>query len=351
MTTTFADNLLAWYQRQGRSLPWRGTRDPYPIWLSEIMLQQTQVATVRPYYRRFLERFPTLADLAAAPQDAVLAEWSGLGYYSRARNLHAAAQRIRDEHGGHFPDDYTDVVALPGIGPSTAGAILSFAFDQDHAILDGNVRRVLARIDALEDDPRSTPAERHLWARARELTPAGWARDYNQAIMDLGATVCTRARPDCGACPVAGHCRARREGRQDEIPVRKPRKAKPARPVWLALIQSPEGLLLERRPPSGFWGGLWAPPMVARGNDAEAAPDPDAAATELARRLGGTFYPGEEGTAFRRTFSHFHLDLLPLHLTWDGAPAGDRDLIWAGAATRAHLGLPADIVTLLDTLA
>ncbi|MFB6259978.1 MAG: A/G-specific adenine glycosylase [Thiohalorhabdaceae bacterium] len=335
---SFARDLLNWYRQQGRTLPWRGLGDPYPIWISEIMLQQTQVATVRPYYRLFLERFPYIRALADADEDEVLALWSGLGYYSRARNLHAAARRIRDEHGGTFPDNYDVVVALPGIGPSTAGAILSAAFNQDHAILDGNVKRVLTRIDAVQDYPGRAPVERQLWQRARELTPAGQAAHYNQAIMDLGATLCTRRRPDCADCPVQGHCRAHAQGIVEDLPVRKPAKAKPVRPTWLALVESPRGLLLERRPPTGFWGGLWCPPLVER-----KAEDPEEAAQALSRKLGGTFSVIERQPVFRHTFSHFHLDLVPVRLTWRSGGAAEGDLKWARPEDRDHLGLPAAV--------
>ncbi|HKJ70592.1 MAG TPA: A/G-specific adenine glycosylase [Gammaproteobacteria bacterium] len=333
----FARDLLEWYRRQGRTLPWRGLADPYPIWVSEIMLQQTRVETVRPYYRRFLERFPDIGSLADAGEDEVLALWSGLGYYSRARNLHAAARRIRDEHGGVFPRDYEAVVALPGIGPSTAGAILSAAFNQDHAILDGNVKRVLARIDAVREFPGRSPVERQLWQRARELTPAGRAGEYNQAIMDLGATLCARARPDCRECPVRAHCRAYALGVAEELPVRKPAREKPVRTAWLALVESGDGLLLERRPPTGFWGGLWCPPLVDR-----EAEDPAEAATALCRRLGGEFAVTGHEPAFRHTFTHFHLDLHPVRLRWHSA-AAEGDLVWAGPADRDRLGLPAAV--------
>jgi A/G-specific adenine glycosylase len=338
----FARDLLQWYRRQGRTLPWRGLDDPYPIWVSEIMLQQTQVATVRPYYRRFLERFPDIRALADADEDAVLALWSGLGYYSRARNLHAAARRIRDDHGGVFPPDYAAAVALPGIGPSTAGAILSAAFNQDHAILDGNVKRVLTRIDAVQEFPGRSPVERQLWQRARELTPQGLAGDYNQAIMDLGATLCTRSRPDCPDCPVQGHCQARARGLAEQLPVRKPAKTKPVRTAWLALVESDAGLLLERRPPTGFWGGLWCPPLVARESE-----DPDEARRALTQRLGGTFTVHDSQPAFRHTFSHFHLDLHPVRLGWHSG-AAEGELIWARPKDRDRLGLPAAVAPWFD---
>jgi len=334
----FARDLLDWYRRHGRTLPWRGLDDPYPIWVSEIMLQQTQVATVRPYFRRFLERFPDIRSLADAGEDEVLALWSGLGYYSRARNLHAAARQIRDIHGGAFPPDYDQVAALPGIGPSTAGAILSAAFNQDLAILDGNVKRVLTRIDAVPEFPGRSPVERRLWQRTRELTPPGRAGEYNQAVMDLGATLCTRSRPDCPDCPVQGHCAARAQGIAETLPVRKPSKAKPVRTAWLALVEANAGLLLERRPPTGFWGGLWCPPLVDRSGE-----DPEEACRALAQRLGGAFSVREYQPSFRHTFSHFHLDLHPVRLGWRGPGAADGELIWAKPSDRERLGLPAAV--------
>lgn len=338
----FARDLLDWYDRQGRSLPWRGVSDPYPIWVSEIMLQQTRVETVKPYYQRFLERFPDIQALADAEEDEVLALWSGLGYYTRARNLHAAARRIRDAHGGVFPRTYEEVAALPGVGPSTAGAVLSLAFNQVQAILDGNAKRVLARLDAVREPPGKTAVQRGLWQRARELTPAERPRDYNQAIMDLGATVCTRTSPDCPGCPVRRHCRAYAEGFAEELPVRQPRAQKPVRQAWLALVESEAGLLLERRPPTGFWGGLWCPPLIDRAEGC-----PEEAETALAERLGGRFAARELQPAFRHTFSHFHLDLHPLRLEWNGEAIAEGELVWAGPHNRHRLGLPAAVAPLL----
>ncbi len=338
----FARNLLAWYEHQGRYLPWRGLTDPYPIWLSEIMLQQTQVATVQPYYHRFLERFPDLKALAEASQDEVLALWAGLGYYTRARNLHAAARRIQEGHGGVFPRSYEEVVALPGIGPSTAGAILSLAFNQTHPILDGNVKRVLSRLDAIREPPGKAATERRLWQRARELTPQERPRDYNQALMDLGATVCTRANPSCSQCPVQHHCRAYAEGAVRELPIRPNRKSKPVRAAWLALVESRSGFLLERRPPTGFWGGLWCPPLVERSEG-----DPREVETALSRRLGGHFRARFQEEPFRHTFSHFYLALYPLRLSWWHSGVAEADLIWAASEDRARLGLPAAVTPLL----
>ncbi|MEM1440588.1 MAG: A/G-specific adenine glycosylase, partial [Pseudomonadota bacterium] len=223
--TDFAARVLDWFEHHGRKdLPWQHDRSRYRVWVSEVMLQQTQVATVIGYFERFMARFPDVVTLADAPTDDVLALWSGLGYYARARNLHAAAQQVRDRHGGAFPGDFDAVVALPGVGRSTAGAILSLADDARHAILDGNVKRVLARHETIEGWPGRTAVLKALWQAAEQFTPDTRVADYTQAMMDLGATLCTRRAPGCEACPVRTTCRARAEGRIDELPGRKPRR-------------------------------------------------------------------------------------------------------------------------------
>lgn len=248
----FAQKLVRWQRRHGRhDLPWQGTRDPYRIWLSEVMLQQTQVAAVIPYYRRFLERFPDLAALAAASEEQVLELWSGLGYYARGRNLLRAARELA--RLGAFPDRVEGIRALPGIGPSTAGAIAAFAFGRRAAILDGNVKRVLARCHGVVDEPAQ-------WALAEELLPARGIERYTQALMDLGATVCTRTKPACERCPVAAQCVARRDGRIAELPAARKRMPLPTRrATWLVLVHR-GSVLLERRPSTGLWGGLWVFP-------------------------------------------------------------------------------------------
>ncbi|HOG48449.1 MAG TPA: A/G-specific adenine glycosylase [Anaerolineae bacterium] len=247
-----ARDLLAWFAQARRDLPWRHTRDPYRIWVAEIMLAQTQVARVLGYYERFLERFPSVAALAAAPLGEVLKAWEGLGYYARARHLHRAAQEIMARHGGRFPEDPAAVRALPGVGAYSAAAILSIAFGRDEAALDGNVRRVLARLFCLP-----APGEAALRALAAGLLPHGRAGDFNQAMMDLGATVCTPRRPGCDACPLAAHCRAHAEGREAGFPAPRPRRALPHYDVCAAVIEHEGRLLIAQRPAEGLLGGLW----------------------------------------------------------------------------------------------
>ncbi len=298
-----ADRLLAWYGREGRDLPWRHSRDPYRVWLSEIMLQQTTVGTVIPYFTRFLQHFPTVAALAAADIDEVIALWAGLGYYSRARNLHAAAQVLVAEHGGRFPDSLEGLLGLPGVGRSTAGAILSIAFDIKAPILDGNVRRVLCRLFALQENPRSSAAEKKLWCWAELLTPAGAPHDYAQAMMDLGATICVPRRPRCPACPLSELCRARILGLEADLPLKIARKPVPLRSQVALLIERDGAVLVRRRPYEGLLGGMWELPT------AEFATGEEAAGT--ARRLGlhlGGAAPSPVGMV-KHIYSHFRLEL------------------------------------------
>jgi A/G-specific adenine glycosylase len=268
--SSFAARVVAWQRQAGRhDLPWQ-VRDPYRIWLSEIMLQQTQVSAVIPYYLRFTGRFPDIASLARAAEDDVLALWSGLGYYARARNLHAAAQRMAAEHGGRFPEDFDAIVDLPGIGRSTAGAISVFAFGARRAILDGNVKRVLARYFGIEGFPGTSSIEKQLWLRAESLLPAEDVEAYTQGLMDLGATVCTRGRPRCEACPLRGDCVAYAQGRTEELPSPRPRKALPEKSTVMLILRRGGEVLLEKRPAPGIWGGLWSFPEVADAAQAQA---------------------------------------------------------------------------------
>ena len=264
----FSSRLIQWQKSHGRhDLPWQDTRDPYAVWLSEIMLQQTQVATVIPYYQRFLARFSDLASLAKASQDEVLAHWSGLGYYSRARNLHRAAQMVMQQHGGHFPDEFESLMALPGIGRSTAAAVSVFAFAQRQAILDGNVKRVFTRYFGIEGYPGEKKIEQDLWARAEQLLPRQEIEIYTQALMDLGATICTRSKPKCLACPLQNDCIAYAQNRITELPSPKPRKALPQKETVMLIMLRQGEVLLEKRPPSGIWGGMWSFPEIDRASD------------------------------------------------------------------------------------
>ena len=295
----FSARVIHWQQQEGRhDLPWQGTRDPYRVWLSEIMLQQTQVVTVVAYYTRFLARFPDVATLAASPVDAVLELWAGLGYYARARNLHRCARVLMEKHGGHFPRDPAEIAELPGIGRSTAAAIAAFSFGTRAAILDGNVKRVLARCFAIEGFPGAAAVERTLWVLADRLLPQIGIEAYTQGLMDLGATVCVRGQPFCPPCPLYSLCQARGQGRQAELPVARPRKQLPEREAVLAVVDDGAGVLLLRRPPSGIWGGLLVLPSVEELHS-------------LLIQLGLEFKQGEALPEFRHTFSHFHLWLRP----------------------------------------
>jgi A/G-specific adenine glycosylase len=341
----FAARLLAWSKRHGRlDLPWQKRRTPYRVWVSEIMLQQTQVATVIPYYRRFLSRFPDIRSLADAPQDDVLHLWTGLGYYARARNLQKAAQQIRDEHAGRFPRDLESVQALPGIGRSTAGAILALATGERHPILDGNVKRVLARHGAIAGWPGDKRVEKKLWTLAEALTPKTRVADYTQAIMDLGATLCTRSAPRCGECPVAADCQARLKGKQARFPSPKPRKAMPVRRTRMLMLVSDGAVLLEKRPPAGIWGGLWGFPELAVDRDV----------TDWCRaRFGTSPKRSMARPVLRHSFSHFHLDIEPLELSLPAGAAvqetaGSR---WQPLGVTPKLGLAAPVKRLLETLA
>ena len=301
--TSFPGRLLTWFDEHGRKdLPWQQVKDAYRIWVSEVMLQQTQVQTVIPYFERFMQRFPDVVSLANAAQDEVLQHWSGLGYYARARNLHKAAQIVRDDHGGIFPDTLEAVTELPGIGRSTAGAILSLAFDQYHAILDGNVKRVLARHAAIEGWPGTASVAKQLWAIAEQNTPNEKTAAYTQAIMDLGATLCTRSKPACERCPVASDCVALKKGTVTFLPGRKPKKEKPRRATTMVIARHDGHVYLERRPEAGIWGGLWSLPEV------------DGLAVEAwcVERLCTAAASTEAWETLRHSFSHYDLDIQPI---------------------------------------
>ncbi len=301
----FTARVLDWYDCHGRhDLPWQQRRNAYRVWIAEIMLQQTQVGTVVPYYRRFMQTFPTLSKLASAPLDRVMACWAGLGYYSRARNLHKAASIIKQRHGGRFPRVFDEVLALPGIGRSTAGAILAQVHDQRHPILDGNVKRVLCRYHAIDGWPGTTAVQKKLWQLAEHNTPSERVADYTQAIMDLGATLCTRANPQCGQCPVQADCAAFVAAKVDLYPQPRPRKTMPVKATRLLVLTDADSghILLEKRPPSGIWGGLWSLPELDTAASVE---------SECRQRWGLRVLGVSESPQFRHTFSHYHLDITP----------------------------------------
>jgi A/G-specific adenine glycosylase len=337
----FAERLIAWQKQEGRKgLPWQGTTDPYKVWLSEIMLQQTQVATVIPYYQRFLERFPTLTDLAAAPVEDVMPLWSGLGYYARARNLHKCAQAVVAHYGGEFPRDAKLIAELPGIGRSTANAIASFCFGAQTPILDGNVKRVFARCFGIEGFPGSLAVEREMWTLAEQLMPAKHTGIYTQAQMDLGATLCTRGRPLCVRCPLGDTCVAYRENRVAELPMPRPKKAIPERESIFLVMESAQGILLEQRPPSGIWGGLLCLPELPEGADA---------ANYAKQNFGVLAKQWRELPALRHTFTHFRLTLRPLYAEVKQAPtAMESGQCWLAAEAYAGAALPTPIRTLLE---
>lgn len=342
----FAERLLEWFDRHGRhDLPWQHKTTPYSVWVSEVMLQQTQVLTVIPYYQRFMARFTDIRALADASQDEVLALWSGLGYYSRARNLHRAARQICDEHGGEFPRQFDEVLALPGIGRSTAGAILAIAHGQHHPILDGNVKRVLSRYHAIEGWPGRREVEQQLWQLATKHTPKRRVADYTQSIMDLGATLCTRSRPDCGSCPMQEDCVAYRQQRIEAFPGRKPRRTMPTKEVVMpVVINGNSEVLLEKRAPSGIWGGLWSLPECS--NDAEFE--------KWCVQMGADATTAESLQAFRHTFSHYHL-MIQSRLVKVAGNAGQvaegANLAWQPLAGLAQLGLPSPVRKLLARVA
>lgn len=345
-TSPIAAPLLAWHGRSGRhDLPWQKDRTPYRVWISEVMLQQTQVATVTGYFERFLRRFPDVRSLAAAEIDEVLHLWSGLGYYARARNLHRAAGLICAEFGGELPRRVEELARLPGIGRSTAAAILALAAGERHAILDGNVRRVLSRYFGVAARGSAGAVARRLWQLSERCTPGERVADYTQAIMDLGATVCVRARPLCEVCPLAPGCAARRTGRQHELPA--PRRPAPrrTRSVYMVVALHEDGsVFLERRPESGVWGGLWCLPEFDTASAARAY---------LRQSLGaGAVEPQPLGTV-EHAFTHFNLLITPLLARCSGAAprVAEGGGLWYNVRHPARVGLPAPISTLLGRLA
>ncbi|HEY9078156.1 MAG TPA: A/G-specific adenine glycosylase [Anaerolineaceae bacterium] len=306
MGQSVSERLLAWYRQNARDLPWRRSPAPYAVLVSELMLQQTRVDTVIPYFNRWMERFPTVSALAEAPEQAVLKAWEGLGYYSRARALQRAAKQILAEHGGEIPASRVELERLPGVGPYTAGAIASIAFGQDEAALDGNIRRVLARLVDLALPARSPEGEKALWALARSLLPAGQAGDFNQALMDLGASLCTPRKPACPVCPLAEDCLARQNGTQAERPVRSERQRTPHYIVTAAVIERDDRVMIAQRPADGLLGGMWEFPggKVRKGESLEACLQ-----REIQEELGAQVKVGTSLGMYKHAFTHFKITL------------------------------------------
>lgn len=339
----FSTRLIVWQKVHGRhDLPWQNTQDPYAIWVSEIMLQQTQVAAVIGYYQRFMQRFPDIASLAAAKQDEVLQLWSGLGYYSRARNLHKAAQIMVEVFAGQFPQTLVDIQSLPGIGRSTAAAIVAFAFNQCHAILDGNVKRVFARHFLVEGWPGLPKVEKLLWGLAEELLPPTNMVAYTQGLMDLGATLCTRTKPKCGECPLKQSCLAYRQQRVPEFPASKPRKILPEKQTVMLVLLRGNEVLLEKRPPTGIWGGLWSLPEIAVDENA-------AQAAEL--RYGALAQCLPAYPFIKHTFSHFHLHIQPLamQVSQMQPQAREAGIVWLPLDEAIDAALPAPVRKILQS--
>ena len=342
-TKSFSQRLLNWFDRYGRTdLPWQQHPTPYRVWISEIMLQQTQVNTVIPYYQRFIQRFTDIPTLAAATNDDVLHYWTGLGYYARARNLHRAAQLIVSEYAAELPTDLATLMGLPGIGRSTAGAILALAHRQRQPILDGNVKRVLCRYHALEGSPTETKVANQLWGLADQHTPNRRVAAYTQAIMDLGATICTRSRPKCALCPFTQDCAARLQGQPEAYPTPKPRKTKPVKSLTFIMLQNPLGeVLLQKRPTTGVWGGLWSFPECPTTADISAW---------CQQHLNQAVPKWETWQSLRHTFTHFHLDITPVHISpiEKTQTTALKQSIWYNNSM--SLGLAAPVVRLLEQL-
>ena len=342
--TAFANRIVRWQERHGRhDLPWQATRDAYRIWLSEVMLQQTQVATVIPYFERFVKRFPTVGALASAHADEVLALWSGLGYYARARNLHRAAREVVERHGGVFPSGFEALVQLPGVGRSTAAAIAAFAGGERRAILDGNVRRVIARHAGIAGDPASSQVLERLWAEAEARLPRDGIERYTQGMMDVGAGICLPRNPQCARCPVKADCVARVDNRTGELPGRKRRAPARRRKIAMLVVVSRGEVLLEKRPATGIWGGLWSLP------EADAAERPERV---LAREWGIEAAKVEPLAPFEHAFSHFTLEVTPWRVQVRKATrlAEGKPAVWLPLTELAGAALPSPVRKLLGKL-
>jgi A/G-specific adenine glycosylase len=341
----FSQQILSWYDKQGRKhFPWQQNKTPYRVWISEIMLQQTQVTTVIPYYQRFMASFPTIIDLANADEDTVLHHWTGLGYYARARNLHKTAKIIRDEYQGEFPENIDDVIALAGIGRSTAGAILSLALKKHHPILDGNVKRVLARFYTIDGYNGQSKFEKALWPIAEQLTPANGVEKYNQAMMDIGATVCTRTKPLCEQCPIQENCFANAGNVQANYPQKKPKKTTPIKSTIMIIARLDNKVLMEKRPPAGIWGGLYC--FIEAAGEQEV--------TASLQTYGLVANKKTKLTPFRHTFSHFHLDITPIlidcSLSTNGMINETAEQLWYKLGAINSVGLAASTCKILEEL-
>ncbi len=349
MKPLFSSSVLDWFDLHGRkNLPWQRVKSVYNVWISEIMLQQTQVATVIPYYQRFMQSFPDVSALADASLDDVLSHWAGLGYYARARNLHRAAQMIRDDYALEFPRDIDHVIDLPGIGKSTAGAILSLALNQKHAILDGNVKRVLARYHRIEGWAGHTRVLNQYWQYAERYTPLNRVADYNQAMMDLGSMVCTRSQPQCERCPLNRSCEAHRYQQESSFPLPRPKKPQLIKQTkMLMLCNEQNNVLIQQRPPVGIWGGLWSLP--------ECAPDEDIYAF-VETHFGQKIKTITEWETVRHTFSHFHLDITPIKAVVDDPVSRVMEAdasVWYNTEPtkkKQHRGFAAPVKRLLERL-
>ena len=345
MPTSFSSQIISWQKQHGRhGLPWQNTRDAYRVWLSEIMLQQTQVGTVIPYYERFLSTFPTIAALAGAPDDQVMQHWAGLGYYARARNLHRAAQQIIALHNGIFPSDFDDIHALPGIGRSTAAAISAFAFGQRCAILDGNVKRVFARHFGVEGDVKSKAIEDALWTTAEAILPKKNIEAYTQGLMDLGATRCTRVKPTCLLCPVARTCVALESGRIDALPGKGIKRNVPHKETRMLVMIDRGEVLLEKRPPTGIWGGLWSLPEISMSDDA---------IEKTQSRFGFKSRIVREMEIVPHGFTHYSLSIYPLEIAIAKRPtkAMEPRIMWINIEDAPNAAVPAPVKRILKLLA
>jgi len=347
---SFSIKVLAWFDQHGRKdLPWQHNINPYRVWVSEIMLQQTQVKTVIPYFEKFMLSFPNVQTLANANQDAVLKHWSGLGYYARARNMHKAAKMVCDEFSGIFPDDLESMQSLSGIGRSTAAAILSISSNQKEAILDGNVKRVLSRVFAVEGWPGKSDVLKKLWVIAEQTIPDTRNADYTQAIMDLGATLCTRSKPRCNDCPLKADCLALQQGNQTDYPGKKPKKVMPKKETIMLIIKNHKHeVFMQKRPPTGIWGGLWCFPQFDKMKNAE---------EWLNTNYNTSLKQADSLPKLKHTFSHFHLHIQPLIITLknpininmnkSGVMEHD-DSLWYNITTEFNGGLAAPVQTLLN---